>query len=955
VNPLSPHDRPPTARLRAALAGRLDGELLTDAMSRSLWATDASIYRRRPEAVVIARSERDVRRAIGAARASGLSVTPRGAGTSLAGQATAPGVALDCSALDELHALDPRTRTCEVGPGLVQARLNAAAAPHGLEFGADTSTAAVATLGGMIANNSAGLRSIVHGATARQVLGLRCVLADASVVELAPLSWSEAARQARGGGPLAHLLTGLLELADRFGPEIRRRYPPMVRRVSGYGLDALVDENGLDLTRLVCGSEGTLTVVTRARLRLVPTPAVRRMAVLEFPTLVGAAAATPGLLRTAPSAVELIDRVALDRARANPAYRDAAGFVSGDPDAVLLIEWSGTDAEVAERLAELPALAADAGAERSHGLSDRDRRRTIALRQAVLPLLLATPGRAKPVAFVEDAAVPPDRLAEFVARFAEIVRRRGTWACFYGHASVGTLHVRPAIDTTAVDGLRRMREIAEAVADLVVDCGGSISGEHGDGLSRSPYLAKMYGTELIGAFAECKRLWDPDGLLNPGVIVDPAPMDHSLRLGPGRASLRVATALDFSAEGGFAAAVERCNGAGLCRTTTTGTMCPSYMATHDEQATTRARANALRSILDGTLPPSELYGPQLHDVLDLCLGCKACRTECPTQVDMAALKSEVLAQRGAHLGFGAGERLVAHARSGLRLAGLAPGLTNALSRTRAARRTAERWLDVDRRRALPKLAPLRFSRRFPSLAHNPTGRDVALFNDTWTEHLRPDIGVAATDTLTAAGARVHLPEVVCCGRPMLSTGLVAAARRQARRNLDVLVPLAERGIPIAVLEPSCRSALREDYARLLPDDRRVAVLAAAARSYEEVLLSLAPPRLAPGERVIVHGHCHEKAMLGTEASERALALAPGTEIRSLDAGCCGLAGFFGYAREHYDVSMRIGEQRLFPALRAEPGTVIIAAGNSCREQIAAGTGARAQHPAEYLAARLGRR
>jgi FAD/FMN-containing dehydrogenase/Fe-S oxidoreductase len=960
VNPLPLDDRldrtgaPPTARLRAALGARLDGELLTDPMSRSLWATDASIYRRRPHAVVVARSERDIRRTLGAARACGLSVTPRGAGTSLAGQATAPGIALDCSALDRLCTLDPHERTCEVEPGLVQARLNAAAAPHGLELGADTSTADVATLGGMIANNSAGLRSIVHGTTARQVLALRCVLADTSVVDLAPLSWSEAARRARGGNAHARLLAGVLELRERYGEEIRRRYPPMVRRVSGYGLDALLDEHALDLSRLVCGSEGTLAVVTRARLRLVATPAVRRMAVLEFPSLLAAAAATPGLLHSAPSALELIDRVALDRARANPAYRDAAAFVRGDPDAVLLIEWSGGDEQVADRLTGLGALAAGAGAERAHVLAEPDRRRTIALRQAVLPLLLATPGRAKPVAFVEDAAVPPERLCEFVERFAEIVRRHDTWACFYGHASVGTLHVRPAIDTTDAGGVRHMRRIAEEVADLVVDCGGSISGEHGDGLSRSPFLAKMYGPGLLRAFAELKRLWDPDSLLNPGVIVDPEPMDHSLRLGPGRPSLEVHTRLDFSAEGGFAAAVTRCNGAGLCRTTTHGTMCPSYMATADEQATTRARANALRSVLDGTLAPRELYGRRLHDVLDLCLACRACRTECPTQVDMAALKTEVLAQRGAHLGFGARERLVAHARGGLRLAGLAPGLVNALTGTRAARLAAERWLDVDRRRPLPRVAPVSFSRRFAALPRAATGTEVALFNDTWTEHQRPDIGVAAAATLTAAGARVVLPDVVCCGRPMLSTGLVAAARRHALRNLDVLAPLAARGVPLAVLEPSCRSALSEDYARLLPGDPRVSLLAAAARSFEETLLALEPPPLRAGEPVLVHGHCHEKAMLGDDASERALALAPGTEVRSLDAGCCGMAGWFGYERNHYDVSMRIGERRLFPALRADPGAPVIAAGTSCREQIAAGTGRRALHPAEYLAARLHR-
>jgi FAD/FMN-containing dehydrogenase/Fe-S oxidoreductase len=939
----------PGERLRAALGDRLDGELLTDPMSRSLWATDASIYRRRPAGVVVARSERDIRRALGAARACGVSVTPRGAGTSLAGQATAPGLALDCSPLDRLCALDPQERSCEVEPGLVQSTLNAAAAPHGLQFGADTSTADVATLGGMIANDSAGLRSVVHGTTADHVLGLRCVLADASVVELRPLPWEEAARRARQGDALARLLAGTLELADRHREEIRRRYPPMIRRVSGYGLDALLDEDALDLTRLICGSEGTLAVVTRAHLRLVPLPPTRRMAVLEFDSLLAAAEATPALLATRPSALELIDRVALDRARANPAYRDATAFVAGDPDAVLLVEYSGEEDTVAAAMDALPSAAAAAAARRAAALSEPDRRRTIALRQALLPLLLATPGAAKPAAFVEDAAVPPERLAEFVARFAEIVHRHDTWACFYGHASVGTLHVRPAIDTADPAGVARMRAIAGEVAELVVDCDGSISGEHGDGLSRSPFLERMYGPELVRAFAECKRLWDPDGVLNPGVIVDPAPMDVSLR--PRAHDPEPASRLDFSGEGGFAAAVGRCNGAGLCRTTAHGTMCPSYMATRDEQATTRARANALRAVLDGTLPAADLTGDRLRDVLDLCLGCKACRTECPTEVDMAALKTEVLARRGAALGFSARDRLVGHAAAALVLAGHAPRLANALSGTRAARRAAELALGIDRRRAPPRLAAESFAKRFALLTQAP-GPEVALFNDTWTNRLHPEIGLAAVRTLAAAGAHVVLPPVVCCGRPMLSQGLVAAARRHAARNLDVLAPLARRGVAIAVLEPSCRSALCQDYARLLPGDLRVAAVAAAARSFEAVLTALDPPPLAPGGAVLVHPHCHERSMLAAADGERALALAPGTEARTLDAGCCGMAGFFGYDRDHYEVSMRIGEHRLFGAVRAAGGATVIAAGTSCREQIAAGTGVRALHPAEYLAARL---
>jgi FAD/FMN-containing dehydrogenase/Fe-S oxidoreductase len=943
-------------RLRAALQGRLDGDLLIDDVARSLWATDASIYLRRPEAVVVARSESDVRRALGAARAVGVPVTPRGTGTALAGQATAPGLALDVSRMDRVVAYDPEARTCSVQPGAIQAELNARVQADGLVFGADTSTADVATLGGMIANNSAGMRSLVYGTTADQVRGLRCVLASGEVVELRPLSRTEAQRRARGEGAEARLLRCALELADRHGDEIRRRYPRMVRRVSGYGLDALVDPEVLDLTKLVCGSEGTLSVITRADLRLHPLPARRRVATLQFEALTAAAAATPPLLETHPSYVELLDRVAIARARSNPAYRDATAFVAGDPDAVLLVEYSGADAEVQARMEDLQQRASALGAARSAELPERDIARTAQLRKSILPLLLGTTDAEKPVAFVEDAAVPPNRLEEFVARFSDLVEAEGTWACFYGHASVGCLHVRPALNTKDPAGVQRMRRIAERVADLVVELGGSISGEHGDGLSRSEFLERMYGPRLIGAFAELKRAWDPAGLLNPGVIVQPPPMDGQLRLGPDGRPGSPPTALDFSRQGGFQAAVELCNGSGLCRKRTGGTMCPSYMATGDERDTTRARANALRSVIDGTLPPSALTGERLWEVFDLCVACKACKTECPSRVDVATMKTEVLAQRGARNGFTLRQRAAAHARTGLAVAARAPRLVNAVAGTRAARLAAQATLGIDRRRHLPRVAGSPLHRRFPQWPQGPGPAEVALFADTWTTYQRPDIGEAAVAVLAAAGARVLLPRVACCGRPMLSEGLVELARRSARANLGALAPLAERGVAIAGLEPSCILTIRDDYAGLLPDDPRVEPVAEATRLWEEALLELGErPRFDDGsgaERILLHGHCHQKALVGTGPTEAAVSLVPGVEVRTVDSGCCGMAGLFGYEREHYAVSMRMGERRLFGAVRAAPDAIVVAPGTSCREQIADGTGRRALHPAEYLAGRL---
>jgi FAD/FMN-containing dehydrogenase/Fe-S oxidoreductase len=944
---------PLAERLHAALDGRLEGYLRTDEASRALWSTDASIYLRKPIGVVVARSEEDVKLALAAARELGLPITPRGTGTSLAGQATAPGLALDVSEMQRVVNLDLNGRSCSVEPGTIQGELNALVEPHGLVFGADTSTSDVATLGGMVGNNSAGMRSILYGTTADQVLSLRCVLADGETVELRSLPREEAKGRARHADAEARLLRGALGIEERYADEIKRRFPRMIRRVSGYGLDALIDPEIFDLTRLVCGSEGTLAVVTRAEFRLAELPPQRALSSLEFDSLDAAARATVELLKLDPSALELLDDVAISRARASTAYAGSTRFVHGNPKALLLVEWSGTEEELDARFAGLEEIADGVGALHATPLRAKDEMQaTVKLRKSILPLLLGTTEREKPVAFVEDAAVPPERLEEFIGRFEEIVEKNGTWACFYGHASVGCLHVRPALDTSSPAGSARMRRIAEEVTDLVVDCGGSLSGEHGDGLARSEFLEKMYGPEILRAFSEVKELFDPQGVLNPGVIVDPPPMDRQLRIGPGRRRLSINTSLDFSNQGNLAAAVELCNGSGFCRKKTGGTMCPSYMVTLDEKDTTRARANILRSVIDGTLPPEELTGERMREVMDLCVGCKACKSECPSQVDVASMKTEVLSQMGKTNGFSARQKAAGHIRKQLALASRSPSLYNAASGTRLARRMAA-LAGLDPRRSLPKVTRKTFSRRFPSLPQGVGPAEVALFNDTWNEYQRPEIGVGAVRLFAASGARIHLPRVVCCGRPMLSEGLVDEARKNARRNLDLLYPLVERGVPLVGLEPSCILTIRDDYGKLLPDNERVERLAGATRLFEEALLALEPELpLHEGSPVLLHGHCHQKALVGTGPTEKALSLASGADVEVVDSGCCGMAGLFGYESGHYEVSMKMGERRLFPAVRGAEDRVVVAPGTSCREQISAGTNRRALHPAEYLAALL---
>jgi FAD/FMN-containing dehydrogenase/Fe-S oxidoreductase len=942
-------------RLHAALDGRLDGYLRTDPASRALWSTDASIYQRRPVGVVMARSEEDIKRTLATARDLDLPITPRGGGTSLGGQTTAPGLALDVSGMNRVLEMDLEGRRCVVEPGVVQGELNVMVAPYGLALGADTSTSDQATLGGMIGNNSAGMRSIVYGTTVDQILSLRCLLVSGETVELGPLPREEAERRARGSSAEARLLRGALSIGERHHDEIKLRFPQMLRRVSGYSLDALIHPDTVDLARLVCGSEGTLALVTRAELKLHPLPAERALACFEFDSLPASGRATMRLLEENPSAVELLDDVALGAARSAPAYRDSTRFVRGEPKALLLVEWSGTKEELDEKFSSLEGLGREIGATAVVPMrSKQEVAQTVKLRKSTQPLLMGMVGREKPVAFVEDAAVPPERLEEYLGRFEEIIRRNGTWACFYGHASVGCLHVRPALDTSDPEDVTRMRRIAEEVADLVIECGGSISGEHGDGLSRSEFLERMYGPEILRAFKEVKRLFDPGGILNPGVIVDPPPMDQQLRIGPGHKRLPLTTGLDFSAQGGFHHAAELCNGSGFCRKKTGGTMCPSYMVTLDEQDTTRARANMLRSVLDGTLPPEELTGERMKEVMDLCVGCKACKTECPVQVDMASMKTEVLYQMGKKHGFSLRQKGAGHVRRGLAVAARLPWLYNAVASTQLTRLAAA-LVGIDPRRSLPRVTERTFSKRFPRLPQGAGPAEVALFNDTWNEYQRPEVGESAVRLFAATGARVRLPEVVCCGRPMLSEGLVEEARENAKRNLDLLSPLVDRGVPLVGLEPSCILTIRDDYKKLLPDDERFDKVAAATRLFEEALLELveggAELSLSEGPPVLLHGHCHQKALVGTDPTEQALSLT-GTAVTTVDSGCCGMAGLFGYEKGHYEVSMKMGERRLFPAVRGAEERVIVAPGTSCREQILSGTGRRALHPAEYLVALL---
>jgi FAD/FMN-containing dehydrogenase/Fe-S oxidoreductase len=892
-----------TVSLLVRLRRDAAGEVRADPATRELYACDASLYRRRPVAVLRATEPADLEAAVAACRASGTPLTMRGAGTSLAGQAVGPGLVVDCSALDALE-IDPGGRTARVGPGVVLNALNAAAAPHRLAFGPDVATANRATLGGMIANNSAGARSVAHGLTADHLLGLDVVLADGSRASL------------RRGGPAPAPFEAARGLAHAARP------PALLRRVSGYGLDALAGPEP-DWPRLLAGSEGTLAVTVGAEVRLVELPAARGLALLRYPSVDAALEDVGGLLESGPSAIELMDRALLDPANRAPAHRELMAFAE-DAAALLVVEQSGEPDEVASRLGALDGARVVLGPDAQAAVW--------AVRRSGIARALGGAGDARPLPFIEDPAVPPATLAGFAREVRRVLADEGLPAVWYGHASVGCLHIRPLLDLRAPGAVARLRRVSEAVADLVGARGGSLSGEHGDGRLRSELLPRMYPPETIAAFGRLKRLLDPDGLLNPGVLVDPDPLDANLRLAASPPRRPHRTSVSFAPEGGLARAAEACNGNGACRDPG-GVMCPSFQALGDERHATRGRAVLLRAALEGRLPAG-LADDGLHEALELCLGCKACRSECPAQVDMARLKVEALARRHRARGVPWRARAAGHANALLALGSAAPALA----------RLAAPLADRVAGRPLPRPAA---AWRPPAPAGD--GPTVVVMADTFTRFLHPEVGDAAVRVLAAAGARVEVVDPGCCGRPLLSQGLLDAARRRARRALDRLAPIALREVPIAVLEPSCWSMLVDDLP-LLVDDPRASWVAEAVVPFERLARGLGPEALSPaGEDVLVHAHCHARALGAGADAAAALAQVPGARVRESGAGCCGMAGAFGY--QHPELSRRIGEDRLAPAARA--AGVVVAPGTSCRAQVAELTGRRALHPAEYLAAHLG--
>lgn len=978
-----------------------------DRASRILYSTDASIYQIVPIGVVIPRTSDEVVATVSVCAAHGVPVLPRGAGTSLAGQTVGCAVVVDTSRwLDNVLEINPEERWVRCQPGLVLDQLNAALRPYNLMLGPDPASGNRATVGGTVGNNGTGAHSILYGMIADNVLAVQAVLSDASVVTVDDHFLA-------GGAPpglAARIAAELRRIVASHEVAIRRDFPRHWRRASGYNLDKLLAATA-NPAQLISGSEGTLAFMTEVTLRAMPRPRRTVLGIVHFDDLVAAAEATPPILElqaalgwrppadppvSTLSAVELMDKTLLDLCRRQPEYARRLTFVEGDPACVLAVEFY-VESE-AEGRAQLARLASHLAAHGHRGaivtlLDPAAQANAWSVRKAGLSLLLSQRGDIKPVGFMEDVAVPPEHLADYVRSVQRLFAEYGKQAAYYAHASAGCLHIRPFLNMKDPGDVAVMDAMQDRLLALIRPMGGVLSGEHGDGIKLTHLNRQLFGAEVTQAFAEVKLAFDPQNLFNPGKKVpqevleaarqrlatgSPAPTGRpaepaapgqhvtdpsQLRYGPSYQTIPLRPQLDWSADGGLARAVEMCNGSGDCRKRS-GVMCPSFHATREEEHSTRGRANLLRAALSGRLPLAPGASPwtdeAVYAALDLCLGCKACRAECPSSVDMASIKVEFLAQRYAVRGTPLRARVFGHIHTLNRLAAPVAPLANALIDTPPARRALQTLVGLHPERSLPRLARPTFTAWFGARSRpaRPAARGrVALFPDTFMTYNYPQIGIAAVQVLEAAGFEVQLAPRVCCGRPMLSQGLVEDARRHARRNVELLYPLAAQGRQVLVCEPSCAAMFHDEYFSLLPDEPRTAVVAQHVRLIDDWLAEqlaggLVLPWRPQAQRVLFHGHCHQKATGGTDGSLAALRAVPNQEVTLIDAGCCGMAGAFGYTVDHYNVSQTIARDRLAPAILAEPEAVICADGASCRQQIEQVTGRPAHHAVEILASAL---
>ncbi len=968
-NPAHPHEGLRASReLEARLVSAIRGEVRFDSGSRALYATDASNYRQVPIGVVIPRDAADVERAITVCREFGAPVLSRGGGTSLAGQCCNVAVVLDFSKyMRSIHALDPETRAAIVEPGIVLDRVREAAERHHLTFAPDPATHSRCTIGGMIGNNSCGTHALMGGKTVDNIRSLDILLYDGTRMTVGSTSDEEFARIAAAGGRPAEIYSGLALIRDRYAPLIRSRFPKIPRRVSGYNLDWLLPENGFHVARSLVGSEGTCVTVLSAELDLKPSPPHRRLVVVGFADAFVAADHVPAILEHKPIGLEGFDGMLLDFMRRKKLAEDERALLP-EGNGHLLVEFGGWTAEDADQQAENFRLAAKSfPAKPSIRLySDADAKRIWFVRESALGATVFVPGEPHSWEGWEDSAVPPERLGSYLRQLNTLMGEYGYRGPLYGHFGQGCVHLRINFDLETAEGIAKYRKFIDRAADIVVAHGGSLSGEHGDGQARSALLPKMFGPELIQAFREFKGIWDPGNRMNPGKLSGPAeiygPTDN-LRLGAEYQSHNQKTFFQFPDDkGSLSEATLRCVGVGACRKQDTGTMCPSYMVTNEEKHSTRGRAHLLWEMLEGDVLDRDWSSEPVKEALDLCLSCKACKSECPVQVDMATYKAEFLAHyhqhHRRHLRDYAFAFMDRWARFASAIPGVTPRLANLPLQLPGLSHALKSILQVAPQRRLPRFAPRSFQslkRKSSQQAASSAQNQVLLWPDTWNNYYHPQTLTAAQTVLEAAGFSVAVPRRhLCCGRPLYDFGFLSAARHYLEGVLEALAREIDSGLPIVFLEPSCASVFRDELRNFFPNDVRAAALCNQTFLLSDFLVQHAPhyhpPGLA-GQQIILHGHCHHKSLMKMNAEVELLRLS-GADVTVLDSGCCGMAGPFGFEREKFDISQALAERVLLPAIRqATPQTILVADGFSCREQISQNSSRRACHLAEILGGR----
>jgi len=949
-------------RLLQVLKRELKSELRSDHISKLLYSTDASIYQVEPTAILIPRSKSELVRAIAICSEYAVPIIARGAATGIAGGCLGKGLVIDTSMhLNRIVEIDYAHKFAVVQPGLVCDRLNEVLQPHGLYFAPEISSGNRCTIGGMVATGAAGSNSLKVGKIQEHIIEVELILWNGEIVRFSRIDkegWKEKLKLHTAEGKIYRHLE---RIRKEYGHDIRAHFPKVPRRASGYNLDELLKEDFINVASLICGSEGTLGVISEIKVALSHLPESKCMMVIGYKTLESALKQASEFLRFGPAAVEMIDKKIIEAGRASPSMRQKLDWLEGAPDALLVVEFEGNT--------QLDSLSSRVSQNNnvlfSKVIEDKHTQKNVwDLRKAGLGLLLSSKSYSRALAFIEDVAVPPEKVADFVEQLDHLLAAAGKDVGIYGHVGAGCLHVRPFIDLRRPEELAVMQQIADSVSNLLLEFGGVYSGEHGDGRVRSWTNPKMFGPRLYEALTQIKQAFDPYGFMNPGKIVSsqtetPQGLLQNLRLSPAMPIKEFATYFDFSREGGLALAVDLCNGNGQCRKKD-GTMCPSFQVTHDERDSTRARAQALRGLIHGQVREKEIFDEDFYKVMELCIECKGCKTECPSQVDMAKMKSEYLYQLHQRKKPKIVDRLFAHIGDLFHAASKVSWLVNLTNRINFVRKWLHH-LGIASDRKLPKLAQKRFSRLFKShVRKRPSDEvlpQVVLFVDTFTEFLHPSIGMAAVRVLEDLKYAVVAPAWKCCGRPMISKGFLPQAKKKLDHLLETLYPYAKQGIKIVGLEPSCLLTLNDELRDFGLDPEKVELVSRAAVTLDQFLVShktqLAELCLPFNGHLKVHGHCHQKSLVGMQAELELLKSIVTGSVDEIPSGCCGMAGSFGYEKEHSQFSRKIGELVLLPAVRqAPPETVIIASGSSCRSQIEDFTEAKPLHFIEFIARQL---